>query len=156
MKPVALIALWLFAGACATAATFDDAERQARYHGLISELRCVICQNESIATSGAPLAQDMRGLVAEQIRAGRSDEQIKQYLVDRYGSWVLYDPPFSPATWLLWLGPGVLLLVGLATALVMLRRRQQTAETPAALDRERLGRVLDETSNPDQTDEHHS
>ncbi len=154
MNRVLLIALWLVAAANATAATFDDAERQARYRGLITELRCVICQNESIATSGAPLAQDMRGLVAEQIRAGRSDEQIKQYLVDRYGSWVLYDPPFSPATWLLWLGPGVLLVLGLATALVVLRRRQQTTAAPA-LDRERLARVLDETSKPNKADEQH-
>lgn len=151
MRVLVTLVLLLAVAASAAAPQFEDSELRARYQALTSELRCVICLNESIASSSAPLAMDMRQLVARQIRAGRSDEQIKRYLVERYGTFVLYDPPFSPATWLLWLGPAALLLVGLAIALVMLRRGRR-AFPAAAVDRERLARVLDEPS----TDEHRS
>tara|TARA_B100000929_G_scaffold270916_1_gene241447 strand:+ start:1388 stop:1804 length:417 start_codon:yes stop_codon:yes gene_type:complete len=119
-----------------------------RYHNLTAQLRCLICQNRSIAESDAPLAADLRALVATQIKAGRSDREIKQYLVDRYGAWVLYDPPFNYATWLLWLGPFVLLLIALAIALNMLRKRRPRSPHGRPLDRARLAAVLDE--NPDE------
>ncbi|MES1956233.1 C-type cytochrome biogenesis protein CcmH [Salinisphaera hydrothermalis EPR70] len=126
----------------------SDAQR-TRYHDLTSQLRCLICQNRSIAESDAPLAADLRALVARQIEAGRSDTEIKQYLVDRYGEWVLYDPPFNIATWLLWLGPFVLLLFALAVALGVLRTRRQSASSARRIpDRDRLAAVLNE--NPDE------
>lgn len=149
MRMLATAVLLLVASAGQAAAQFQNPELRARYQALTAELRCVICLNESIASSGAPLAEDMRQLVARQIRAGRSDEQIKQYLVERYGTFVLYEPPFSPATWLLWLGPAALLLVGLTVAAAMLRRKRRPAVAPE-VDRERLARVLDETTR----DEH--
>lgn len=117
--------------------------QEARYHALIVQLRCVICQNRSIADSDAPLAADMRHMVAEQIKAGRSDDQIKDYLVDRYGSFVLYNPRFDAATWMLWLGPPVLLLVGLGIVILLLRRGSRRAEPPAP-NAEDVARLLDE------------
>ena len=120
-----------------------DGDELARFHALNAELRCVICQNRSIAESDAPLAKDLREIVARQIAAGRSDAQIKQYLVDRYGEWVLYDPPLDSGTIILWAGPFVLLAIGLIAVALILRRR--TAQPGgASLDRERLARVLDD------------
>lgn len=115
----------------------------ARYQGLTAQLRCLVCQNRSIAESDAPLAADLRGIVATQIKAGRSDRQIKQYLVERYGNWVLYDPPFNYATWLLWLGPFVLLLAALAVAASMMRKRHSRRSPVPVLDRKRLAAVLE-------------
>lgn len=128
----------------AGAATVDLNEAQlVRYHELNAELRCLICQNRSIAESDAPLAKDLRAIVERQIAAGRSDAEIKQYLVERYGEWVLYDPPFQLTTLLLWLGPFVLLLLGLTVVVVVMRKSRNATPARPALDRERLARVLD-------------
>lgn len=112
-----------------------------RYHALIKVLRCVVCQNQSIAESGAPLAANMRDLVRRKIAAGRSDAQIKTFLVDRYGEWVLYDPRFQPSTWLLWLGPVLLLAAGLVVAWLLWRRTAARREPPPP-DRSAIERVL--------------
>lgn len=145
---VVVLGLLLAFGAAAGAVDLDEAQLQ-RYHALTAELRCLICQNRSIAESDAPLAKDLKDIVARQIAAGRSDAQIKQYLVDRYGEWVLYDPPFDYGTLVLWLGPFALLPLGLGTV-VWLMRRQRAAPTPSEhdLDRERLARVLAEYAPP--------
>src|SRR5699024_3652251 len=91
--------LLLFTATCMAAVVhFDSPELSARYQSLTKELRCVICQNQSIASSTAPLARDMRQLVAERIRAGDSNAEIKKILVNRYGTFVLYDPPFNRST----------------------------------------------------------
>lgn len=119
-----------------------EGEELARFHALNAELRCVICQNRSIAESDAPLAKDLREIVARQIAAGRSDAQIKQYLVDRYGEWVLYEPPLDSGTVILWAGPFVLLAIALVTVGVILRRRSAAPTATPSLDRERLARVL--------------
>lgn len=144
------------AGAIVTDTTtvphFDDPAVRARYQGLTEQLRCVICLNQTIASSTAPLALDMRIMVAKKIRAGYSDAEIKAILVDRYGTFVLYKPPFSMATWALWLGPPVLLLLGLLIAVVLIRRQRSAAVEPIHLDQERLARVLAE----DDVEEHHS
>lgn len=123
---------------------FDDPAVRARYQALTEQLRCVICLNQTIASSTAPLALDMRIMVAQKIRAGYSDDQIKDILVDRYGTFVLYKPPFSMTTWILWLGPVALLACGLLIALVVLRRRRRIIVEPVHLDRERLAQVLAE------------
>lgn len=91
---------------------FADPAQQARYERLIREIRCLVCQNEPIADSNAPLAADLRREVRERIEAGSSDAEILSFLTARYGDFVLYRPPFSPRTWLLWLAPGLLLLIG--------------------------------------------
>ena len=89
----------------------NDAEER-RFHALVSELRCVMCQNQSLADSNAQIAVDLRREVLTLMRAGKTDAQVKDYLVARYGEFVLYRPQVESTTWLLWFGPALLLLVG--------------------------------------------
>jgi cytochrome c-type biogenesis protein CcmH len=96
-------------------ASFEDPVLAARYDQLNRELRCLVCQNQSIADSHAPLATDLRRQVHDMLLAGRSDAEIVGFMTERYGDYVLYKPPFSPLTVLLWLGP--FLLLGVAGAL---------------------------------------
>ncbi len=108
-----------------TEAAFPDAVRQARYEHLTQELRCLVCQNQSIADSNASLAGDLRREVKEMIAAGKSDDDIKAFLTARYGDFVLYEPPLSARTVLLWAAPGllVLLTVGAATRVILRRSK---------------------------------
>lgn len=91
---------------------------------LAAQLRCVVCQNESIADSQAPLAADLREQIRRQLREGRSDEEIRRYMTDRYGDFVLYEPPLSERTWLLWFGPGLMLAIGAMALVHVLRARR--------------------------------
>ncbi len=102
---------------------FRDRAEERRFHELTVELRCVMCQNQSLADSDAPIAHDLRREVFHLMREGRSDEEIKTFLVDRYGEFVLYRPPFAGNTLLLWIAPAVILLGGLAVLVVVVRRR---------------------------------
>lgn len=102
----------------------NDPVAEKRAVTLEEQLRCLVCQNESLAASQADLAKDLRKEIREQIKAGRTDGQIKQYLVDRYGDFVLYKPPLKPTTVLLWTGPFALLLGGLIALFVYVRRRR--------------------------------
>ena len=143
-----VIALLLLLATAGAQAVNLEGEQLARYHELNAELRCLICQNRSIAESDAPLAKDLRAIVEKQIAQGRSDIEIKQYLVDRYGKWVLYDPPLDSATIILWVGPFVLLAIGLLVVFLMMRRRREAPPERPSLDRDRLTRVLDEQTQP--------
>ncbi len=105
----------------AAAAQLSDAELDARVHALSQQLRCLVCQNQTLADSNAELAVDLRRQIRAQLAQGASERAIKEYLVQRYGDFVLYDPPFKPSTWLLWLGPFVLLV---AVAGWLWRRRK--------------------------------
>ena len=127
---------WLLAAClllCAAAATafepiaFRDAAEEARFRELSAELRCVMCQNQSLADSNAQIAADLRQQVLELMREGKSDREIKDYLVARYGEFVLYSPPVKPATWLLWFGPALILLGGAVVVGVVVRRRAAQA-----------------------------
>lgn len=100
-------------------------ELDLRYRGLIDELRCVKCQNQSLADSNAPVAQDLRRIVREQLLAGANDEQIKQYLTDRYGEFVLYEPRLRRSTWLLWFGPLMFVLFGAAVVARLIARQDR-------------------------------
>ena len=103
-------------------------ELQARYENLTHKLRCLVCQNESIANSNAELAGDLRGQVRKLLIEGKSDRQIINYMTDRYGQFVLYKPPVEPSTWLLWVGPFVVLLLGgVAIAFIIRRRARMVA-----------------------------
>ena len=107
----------------------DDPALERRVVKLTSELRCLVCQNQSLADSHADLAIDLKNQVRAQMRAGRSDAEIRNYMVARYGDFVLYDPPFKMTTLLLWAGPFVLLLVGLlGLAGYMRGRRRRLAD----------------------------
>jgi cytochrome c-type biogenesis protein CcmH len=106
---------------------------EARLKAMSTELRCLVCQNQTLADSNAPLAEDLRREIRLQLHEGKSDKEVVDYLVSRYGDFVLYKPPFKSSTALLWLGPFVLMLAGLAGLLLMLRKRQKT-NTEAAAD----------------------
>ena len=103
----------------------DDDALEARTLAIAGELRCVVCQNQSVADSQAPLAEDLRQRIREQLKAGRSPEEIRRYMTDRYGDFVLYRPPVNARTALLWFGPGLLLLAGLVALVLVLRRRSR-------------------------------
>jgi len=110
--------------AAASALAQADAALDARLKKLEEELRCLVCQNQSLADSSAPLAEDLRREVRALAVAGKDDEQIKQFLVARYGDFVLYDPPVKRITWLLWFGPFALLAVGAGVWWMVARRRR--------------------------------
>ena len=106
---------------------FKDAEEEARFRALAAELRCVLCQNQSLADSNAGIAQDLRKEVFALMRQGKSDEEIKVFLTERYSDFVLYRPPMRGRTALIWVGPAVVLLAGAITVIVIVRRRARTA-----------------------------
>jgi cytochrome c-type biogenesis protein CcmH len=122
-----VLALLGAAGALAREAppAADDPVLEERLKKMSSELRCLVCQNQSLADSNADLAVDLRNQVREQMRAGRSDAQIRDWLTQRYGDFVLYRPPLKTSTVLLWLGPAALLLVAVAALVITVRRRRQ-------------------------------
>jgi cytochrome c-type biogenesis protein CcmH len=126
MKRIALTIALAFACAAGFAKEAmplaEDPVVEQRLIAISEDMRCLVCQNESLAASRADLAQDLRRELREQIRAGRSDEEIKQFMVSRYGDFVLYRPPVKPTTWLLWGGPFALLIAAFAAFIVYLRR----------------------------------
>ncbi len=108
----------------------NDAQRE-RFQNLTSQLRCMVCQNESLDASNADLAKDLRHQIFNMMQRGKSDGEIKQYLVARYSDFVLYDPPLKASTALLWFGPLALLVIGGIVVVVLLRRRVKPAEAIA-------------------------
>lgn len=126
------------------AAENENPQTEQRIRQLSEKLRCLVCQNQSLAESNAELAQDLRRQLREQVAAGRSDGEIMDYLVQRYGDFVLYEPPFKASTALLWIGPFALLAAALAALVAILRRRRRAPEE-AALgpeDQRLVARVL--------------
>lgn len=102
---------------------FMNPEQEARYNQLTLELRCLVCQNQNLADSDAPLAQDLRREIFDMMQAGRSNDEIKTFLVDRYGDFVLYKPPIQGNTMALWLMPAVLLMLGGVVVILTVRKR---------------------------------
>ena len=123
-----------FVAITVNAQALTDIEFEGRLKRLEAELRCLVCQNQTLADSNAPLAEDLRREVRALATSGKSDEEIRQYLVARYGDFVLYKPPLQRNTWLLWTGPFILLAGGAATwyAIVRRRRRGDDDEEPPA------------------------
>jgi cytochrome c-type biogenesis protein CcmH len=115
---------------------FKDRAQEVRFQQLTQQLRCLVCQNQDLADSDAELAKDLRKQVFDMMQSGKSDNEIKQYLVARYNDFVLYDPPLKPGTWLLWFSPFALVIGGgLVVARVVRRRaRQAPAATDPAVD----------------------
>ncbi len=125
---------------------FEHPEDARRYQALVSELRCLVCQNQNLADSNAPLAADLRQITYDMIREGKSDAEIIEFMVARYGEFVLYRPPLRPTTAVLWGGPFLLLALGLWLLLRQLRRRARkplSDTTLSAEERARLQRMLD-------------
>lgn len=104
-------------------ATFATPEQLDRYETLIHDLRCVVCQNQSVGESNVELARDLRRITRDMILAGKTDAEIKQFMTDRYGDFVLYNPPLKPATYLLWGAPAILLLLGAVVMVTVVGRR---------------------------------
>jgi cytochrome c-type biogenesis protein CcmH len=123
-----------------------DPALESRARSISSELRCLVCQNQSIDDSDAGLARDLRLMVRERLQAGDSDAQVEQYLVQRYGDFILLKPPFKAGTLLLWLAP-LFVLLGGGSALFALARRRKPAESVAglsAIEQTKLSELLDE------------
>jgi cytochrome c-type biogenesis protein CcmH len=119
-----------------------DPAQETRARELSRELRCLVCQNQSIEDSNAPLARDLRRIVRERVVAGDSDRAVQDYLVQRYGEWVLLKPRFNAQTLLLWLGPVLLLMLGGGTVFALYRRQAKApVSVPAALDAEEQRRL---------------
>lgn len=131
---------------------FDDAEQKARFDLLANELRCPKCQNQNLADSHAQVAADLRKQLYLQIEAGKDDEQILDYMVDRYGDFVLYRPRVNTMTYVLWFGPALLGIVALVIFIVIVvRRRKDTADTAVdeldTAQRDRLQALLKDNKN---------
>ncbi|WP_345777459.1 cytochrome c-type biogenesis protein [Luteibacter sp. dw_328] len=130
-RALLILGLFLLPVLCAAQAIqplpFRDHAEEVRFQHLSAELRCPMCQNETLADSNAPIAHDLRRQVFEMMEAGKSDDEIKAYLVDRYSRFVLYKPPVEPSTWLLWFGPLALLAIGGIVVAVQVRRRARQA-----------------------------
>jgi cytochrome c-type biogenesis protein CcmH len=127
LRPLALAALIALAPVAHAIdpLPFTDVAQEQRFQQLTRQLRCLVCQNENLADSHAPLAQDLRQQVFEQMQAGKSDEEIKRWLTDRYSDFVLYDPPLRGGTVVLWFGPAVVLAIGLFAVVTIVRRRSR-------------------------------
>ena len=126
LKFAALISLLLsFQLSAQEPLVFDSPEQEKRYNELTVELRCAVCQNQNLADSDAPLAQDLRQEIYDMMQAGQSDDQIKTFMVERYGDFVLYRPPMQGNTLALWLIPGVLLLIGAIAVFFTVRNRNK-------------------------------
>jgi cytochrome c-type biogenesis protein CcmH len=142
------VAVTVQAGVTLEAFKFDSKAEEQHFKSLIEELRCLVCQNQSLADSDAELAHDLRAEVYEMIQAGNSDEEIVTFLVARYGDFVLYNPPVKPSTYLIWFGPFVLLLLAAFILLRSIRRQQKVpAGEISAANRERLNALMGSTTS---------
>lgn len=141
-----LLCLVVALPALAVDVPLDDPALEERARHLMREVRCVVCQSQSIGESDAGIAVDLRRLIRAEIAAGRSDDEIRSFLVERYGDFVLFTPPFRAETLVLWIGPFVVLALGFAFMIRFLRRRPN-AVLPASLDadeKQRIARALGE------------
>jgi cytochrome c-type biogenesis protein CcmH len=129
---------------------FNDHKLEQRYQALIEETRCLVCQNQSLADSNADLAQDLRKEIYDMIVSGKSDEQVIQFLVERYGDFVLYRPPLKGNTWLLWFGPFLFAFIGLFAAIIIIKKQSGANNIDTEMNEEkkqRLAELLNEESN---------
>ena len=138
MKRLLLIVLCAFSLGIAyakdAAPLADDPLTEQRLISISEEMRCLVCQNESLAGSRSDLANDLRREIRILIKEGKSDDQIRTFMVERYGDFVLYRPPVKPITWLLWIGPFVILLIGIVGLLGYLRRRNSSVPSTILTD----------------------
>jgi cytochrome c-type biogenesis protein CcmH len=157
-KLITVLTIFLVLGsgpllATATLESFKFADDAAEQHfkDLIAELRCLVCQNQSLADSDAELAHDLRAEVYEMVQEGKSDAEIVEFLVARYGDFVLYKPPVKPSTYLLWFGPFALMILAGVLLLRAVRRQKRTATAEiSAADRKRLDDLLGDRDKGEQ------
>lgn len=145
LKPILLILVLSFSGtllAQQKVYEFSSPAQEAIYYSLITDLRCLVCQNQNLVDSNAELAGDLRQKTWEMVSSGSSEAQVIDFMVTRYGEFVLYRPPFKPETMALWIGPFILLGGGIITIVFLIRRRPKT-QLFSESDRERVSRLLD-------------
>lgn len=145
LKPV-LILLFCFISSAATSAIdtfeFEDAAQQQLFHDLSKQLRCPKCQNQNIADSNAQLAKDLRNKTYELVKQGKSEEQIIDYMVARFGNFVRYDPPMTPATIFLWVGPLLSILLGFLFLYGQIKKQNKADDKLDKEDDKRLAQIL--------------
>lgn len=141
---IPMLLLSLAAHAVIEVRTFDDPDKQRLYEELIDELRCLVCQNQNLAASNAELARDLRRQAHEMIERGAGKDEVVDYMVERYGDFVLYRPPFKSTTLLLWLGPVLFLATGLIVVIVIARRRASTADVLSDDERRKARSLLED------------
>ena len=130
----------------------DDPAIEKRLQNLSQELRCLVCQNETLAESRADLAEDLRDEIRQQMKAGKSDQEIVSFLTERYGQFILYRPQVTPATYLLWFGPFVLLLIGLVVLFAYIKRRRELIpEQPLSSDERKRAEDMLRSSSGKET-----
>ena len=160
MKPIFFMLILVFgiqfASAKDAVPLADDPVTEQRLISISEEMRCLVCQNESLAGSRSDLANDLRAEIRSLIRDGKTDDQIRSFMVERYGDFVLYRPPVKPLTWLLWIGPFVILAFGIAGLLTYLRRRNTlvTSKTLTADDNKKIDDLLNAIT-PNDGDKKH-
>lgn len=124
---------------------FQNSKHEQRYKNLINEFRCVVCQNQNIADSNAALAQDLRKQVFKMINAGKNDDEIMEFMVIRYGDFVLYRPQFNSMTFLLWVGPFIIFIIGLYILMSFIRQRKKMVTTELSnTDKEKVKQLLED------------
>ncbi len=125
--------------------SFENTDQEKRYQSMITELRCLVCQNQNLADSNADLAKDLRAQTHAMIIAGKADSDIVDYMVERYGDFVLYRPPFKASTWLLWVGPFLILLIALVVFSLTIRKNRQAPQVSES-ERRHASELLDRNS----------
>lgn len=120
--------------------TFDNKEQEKAYQSLIEDLRCLVCQNQNISESNAELAKDMRRKTYEMVKQDKSEKEISQFMVTRYGDFVLYRPPFEPMTWLLWFGPLIIFIIGIIFVVRFMKSQKSGAQVDS-LSEEEIERI---------------
>jgi len=124
---------------------FESDLHEQRYKNLIDELRCLVCQNQNLADSNSELAQDLRNKVYKMINDGQSDQEVMDFMVTRYGDFVLYRPPFKASTFLLWIGPFIILIIGLLVLVNFIRHRKRNVITALSNnEKEKLKQLLND------------
>jgi cytochrome c-type biogenesis protein CcmH len=135
--------LLLFIIAGAACAIAEDPDMEKRASALANELRCLVCQNQTLADSNAPLAVDLRNQIREQLAAGKSEDEVRDFMVARYGDFVLYRPPLKASTIALWAGPFVLLFAGIWALVRLLRRPRPAPAELSEAERARAAKLLE-------------
>lgn len=128
--------------------TFDDPNKEADFRDLIGEMRCLVCQNESLSGSNADLAVDLRNEIYDMMKSGQSKEDVISFMVNRYGDFVLYSPPMKLSTYPIWFGPVILLLIGAFLLMRALKKKRQSQEANlSAEEQKRLESLLNQSSH---------
>jgi len=137
--------------------TFNSPEQESQYRRLLAEVRCLVCQNQSLAESNAGLATDLRKIIYEQIQKNARDEEIVDFLVSRYGDFVLYRPPVKKTTYLLWYGPLALMLVGGTVVVLLIRKRRTIEQTELSVEEQKeIKDLLDQASGANSSGDEQS